>query len=1061
VRSFRLRGSLDVGVLQETINALCARHEILRTVFVDTADGPRAVVLAAAPNQIRHINLRALGLEAQASAAQGIADDEQARPFALGQDVPFRVVLARLTDDDNILCVATPHIASDAWSANVMLRDLSALYAAFLRQGTANLPPLSIQFSDYASWERGPEHQAELAEKLSFWRTQLADAPNALALPTSRQRPPVPVYDAGRSAIVLPPELVESGTRYARTHGVTFYFALLATYVALLGRYSGQDDILVGSPVAGRAHPETEDLIGFFVNTLLLRVRLGDDPTFAQLFTRVRETFFDSYERQDVPVEQIILEVRKDRELTLAPFLSAILNMEEVGTDSLAFPGVAVETIEDEHRATKFDFTLAGKLRPEGLGLTLYYRSDLFSQFTADGFLLHFRRLLEAAIANPSVPVSTLPLVSVDERRSLLAAAPQSLARELRPLPERFAEMVRSQPSALAVVCGHDRQTYAELDATAQRVKGRLEARGVGRGALVGLALDRSTDAIGALLGIWQCGAAYVPLPPNLPKKRLAAIADECALRFVLTDAAQSARIAAAGLDFVLIDGDIEAPEASADGGTIRVFDLEDLAYVIFTSGSTGIPKGVAVTHRNLASYVDAIAQRLEIQPEDRWRFASVSSLGADLGNTTVFSALAMGGTLHIVPGEIATDAQSYARWAAAEPVDVLKITPSHLGALLSCGDRNLLPRRWLVLGGEVCPVALVRRVQSLSACAILNHYGPTETTVGACTYLVGEHRAEGSEDRATVPIGSPLAGVRCYVLDRHGEPVPAGISGELFVGGAGVAQGYIHRPELTNARFLPDPFGIELGARMYKTGDRVRQLPDGELEFLGRDDDQVKLRGYRVELGEIASALGAHPDVAQSAAALRSSGAGEPYLVGYTTLHSGQGADTTGESIREWLSQRLPDYMVPTTVTILKRLPLKSNGKLDLDALKDLDETVFLAAPDFRAPGTPTEKQIAAVWQEILGIERVGATADFLSLGFHSILAIRALARLGRSFAIRLPMRTFFESKTIERLAVAIDAEVQRAAEIEIERNLALVESLCDADMLALLGESTDGESQ
>ena len=1051
-RPYRVRGALDVDALQRAIDALAARHEALRTVFGATIEGPRQIVRPPERVPIEHADVSALPAEERFAAADRLAQAAAVTPFDLAQDTPLRVLLVRLADDDRLLCLTTHHIVSDGWSKNVMFRELALFYAAF-RDGVepAGIAPLPIGWTDYAAWERSDEHQAALAGGLAYWREQLRDLPPSLELPTDRVRARLQAFQSARSTIVLPQALVDGLKRRAREHDVTLYMTLLAGYAALLRRYGDRDDIVIGSPVAGRMYEETEALIGFFINTLPLRVRLDDDPSFSQLLGRVRETCLDAYDNQEVPVEQLVLELKKDRQLTLSPLFNVILTMEDVLLDDLTFTGTVVEPIERDETPTKFDLRLYATTVSGGLQLTLWYRTDLFARATADRLLAHLRRLLEASVEDPSLRVSALPMLSEAERRDATRPMQLDAGAALEPVHLQFAAAAARTPHAIALVGAGERLTYAELDGRSEQLAAALRTRGAGPGSLVGLGLERSIDALVGLLGILRAGAAYVPLVPELPPVRLAQQIAQCELRLLVTTSSHAQRFPA-GLDAVLLDR-LPAPAANAPDRAPAVA-LDELAYVLFTSGSTGVPKGVAVTHRNLAAYTAAIRARLGVEAAGPLTFASVTSLAADLGNTAIFPALTSGGVLQLVPPEATTEAAAFAGWCAANPIDVLKVTPSHLGALLGAlDDPQRLPRRWLVLGGEACPWELVERVRRLGACRILNHYGPTEATVGACAFEPAT--LPPAEDRAaTVPIGSPLAHASCYVLDPSGELVPIGVPGELHIGGAGVASGYYGRPELTAERFVADPFGGP-GARMYRTGDRVRRRAGGELEFLGRLDGQVKVRGYRVELGEIESVLAGHPAVAAAAVVFRARAAGEPSLIAYVVAREG----TKEHGLRGWLAERLPDYMLPATIVELDRFPLTANGKLDRAALPDPDLSGH-AEDAFVAPRTPTEAKIAAIWAEVLGVDEVGVTADFLSLGFHSILAIRALDTLGQAFGIRVPIRSFFESSTVAQLAVVVDAEIANAAERDVDSALALLEGMSDAEVELLTAEqaATDG---
>jgi len=1047
-RAWRIRGPLDTAALQAALDALSARHEALRTVFTATDAGPRAVVRPPQPVAIARFDLSDYAEHGPAEAERLVREQAQT-PFDLARQVPLRVMLVQLGPSDWVLSLDTHHIVSDSWSKSIVSRELSQLYASFGGGAPPALEPLPIAFADFAAWERDAGHTPTLAASLAYWRTQLSGVAASLDLPVDRPRAAAPRFEGAGRLAILPRELLEGIKRLAREHDATLYMTLLTAFATLLARYSGQDDVVVGSPIAGRSQSETEGVVGYFANTLVLRTRLDGDPTFAELLARVRATCLGAYEHQEVPAEQLILELQKDRQLTQAPLFQVTLAMEDTLPDVLGLAGLEARPLDVDLGATKFDLTLRIAETSGGLRLSLWYRTDLFLGATADRLLCHLRTLLEAAVADPKRRCRDLPLVSDTERHALLVeynatSAPIGPAA----VHVQFEAAARRSPQAVAVADDERSYTYAELNAAANRLAHRLLRRGLEPAQPIGLALRRSARSVGALLGVLKAGTHYVPLDPELPEQRLATLIAESRLRLIVCDSVSRERLRGSGVEVLCLDGDTGAPATAADSAAIDSdaadaglpMSLENPAYVVFTSGSTGVPKGVAVTHRNLLNYVTAISARLGVSRSDPWAFATVSPLWVDLGYTAVFPALCSGGTLHVIGDEVALDAARLGERMTRAGIDVLKITPTHMAALT---DRSafgaLLPRRWLILGGEACPWNLAERIAGAGTCRVLNHYGPTETTVGATTFAVDE-RDFGEARPATVPIGQPLGNVRCYVLDAAQQPLPVGIPGELYIGGAGVARGYVNRPAESAERFLPDPFGGPSAGRLYRTGDRVRRLPSGEVEFLGRLDDQVKVRGFRVELGEIESLLAQHPSVARAAVVLRTGG-GDARLAAYVVPTSHAAEPLAETDLQAWAQQRLPDYMVPDAFVVLERLPLGPSGKVDRNALPDPES---LAADDeLVAPRTPTEERVAAIWAELLGVERIGVTANFLSLGFHSILAIRGLNELNRAFGVRVPLRSFFDSPTVAQLAAVVDAEIGRAEEREFERALREVDAL------------------
>jgi amino acid adenylation domain-containing protein len=1004
--AFRLRGPLDVDALQRALDALVARHESLRTRFEARADHAVQVVDAPAPVPLAVQDLRAHPEAAREAAARGLLREHARRPFDLTRDHLLRATLVRLGDDDAVLLLVTHHIMSDAWSYGVMVGELSALYA-----GTTLAEP-AIQFGDYAAWERAELSGERLRERLAYWRDVLQPAAPELTLPTDRPRAAAPSFEGGRALRTLPRPLLERLKGLASAEGATLYMVLLAAYQSVLRAWSGQDDLVTGSAIAGRTRSETEGVIGYFSAALPLRTRFVAGESFRALLGRVRATVLGALEHQDVPFEALVHELQAQGRPGHAPLFQCVLTMQENQGGRLELDGVAAEPFEVEAGTTKFDLTLLPAERPEGLELLLWYRSDLFDQATADRLLGHLATFLDAAAADPSTPVDALPLMTGEERAQL--AAWNDTARDLG-APTTITALIRAaaerDPSATAVVSGDASLTWAELASRGHQLARRLQASGVGPDVPVGLCLERSADLIVGMYGILAAGGAYVPLLPDQPAARVAQQLRESGAPVVVTTAAHRALVGDARV--VLLDADAAELAALPDDAPPSAAGPEHLAYVIFTSGSTGVPKGVAVTHANLVHYTRAIADvlGLDLAGGARWQCATVSTLAADLGHTSVFPALASAGTLHVLPPDVVTDAARFQAYAASHAIDLLKITPSHLQALAGPELRpEHLPARWLVLGGEPCPWALVERVRAAGRCRVLNHYGPTETTVGASVFEVGATDVSAWAP-ATVPIGRPLPNATTHVLDRGGRPAPVGVPGELWVGGQGVARGYLRRDELTRERFAPAFAGAT--GRMYRTGDRARRLPTGDVEFLGRVDDQVKVRGHRVELGEIEAVLARHPRVRQAVVALR-----DDQLVGYVVPTSESVDDA---ALAAHVAAELPDYMVPAAWVRLHTVPLNANGKVDRNALPA--PVAPEAAIVDGAPRGDVEVRLAALWAEVLKRDAVGVHDNFFALGGHSLLAIRLLGRIAKTFGQRLSLRALFEHPTIATLAPLVGA--------------------------------------
>ena len=1031
----RLRGPLDVAALERALTLLVARHESLRARFADIDGAPRLVIDEPGVVTIAQSDLSALPLEEREREAERVTRERARAAFDLTREHLFRASLIRIGADDHVLVLQSHHIVLDGWSMGVLFRELEAAYAACRAGREPTLPAVSLQFGDFAIWQREHLSGPRLETLLDFWRNQLGGASEPLGLATDRPRPAAPTFAGARATLVLSADESTRLRELAQRHDATLYMVLLAGYASVLHRYTGRGDVLVGSGSAGRTLRETESLVGYLNNTLVQRADFSGDPSFAELLGRVRESALAAYDHQEVPLEKLVLELRRGAErLSPAPLFEVVLTMQDAMPASLALDGVVVEPYGVDMAGTKFDLTLLVTDRPDGLRLTAQYRSDLFEASTIERFLGHLRELLLGAAGTPGLRVSALPLLTAPERAALDAwnatTVPEGAAETIVSLVRAHAARV---PERSAVVGADGTLTYAQLLARAHGIAQRLDAAGVGRGDRVGLLLDRSADAIVGLLGILEAGGAFVPLSVEAPLARLERQLVESGATIVVTSRALAAMVPSS-VSTILVDDEtadvvheLEAPRATA----------ADLAYVLYTSGSTGVPKGVAVTHANAVHYARAVSRVLAgIRPDaagdgfatlDGLRFGMVSTMAADLGYTSVLGALLAGGTLHILPKDAATEPARFAELVTAQSLDVLKITPGHLHALVSGRTGRdlaaLLPRRWLVLGGEALRPDLARTILSAGAGRLLNHYGPTETTVGACTFEVTAASLDAAiaQGAQTIPIGQPLANTRAFIVDVYGAEQPIGVPGELVLAGAGVATGYLGRAELTAERF-----GRRGELRTYRTGDRVRRLLSGAIEFLGRIDDQVKVRGFRVELGEIEQALRALPGVAEAVVALRDGGTGEPVLAAYVVpktegYAASHGERATPESLRVALSAQLPEYMVPAVVLLLDSLPLTANGKIDRAALPV--PGIDALADRYVAPRTPIEEQLAAIWGEVLKRDRVGARDNFLELGGHSLLAIRVLGKISKSFGVRLPLRTLFDAPTIEQLSAAVEA--------------------------------------
>ncbi|HEX2077660.1 MAG TPA: amino acid adenylation domain-containing protein [Longimicrobium sp.] len=991
-----LRGPLDTAALERALTEMARRHEVLRTTFRAEAGVPEQVIAEPFAFRIPVDDLRALPEAEREAAAREVATREAERPFDLAREFPLRVRLVRLADQEWALAVAMHHIASDGWSIGVLVREVSALYAAFARGEPSPLPELPLQYADYAAWQRAWLAGEALEAQLAYWRDALAGAPPLLELPTDRPRPLVQGNAGGRRAFHLPAETTAALRELARGEGVTLFMVLLGAWQALLARYAAVEDVSVGSPVAGRTRVETEGLIGFFANTLVLRTDLSGDPAFRQLLARVRETTLNAYHHQDVPFEKLVEELRPERVLSHTPLFQVLFSLQNAPRETLALGTVAARPLPVASGAAPFDLGLELAEDARGISGGLGYRTELFDAATIDRMLDHFGALLRTVAAEPDRRLSEVALLAPAERERLA-----SWNRTASPLPaeRRVHRLVQAQaartPDAPAVRFHHAVVTYAELELRANRLANALRARGVGPEVRVGLLLERTPELLVAMLAVLKAGGAYVPLDPAYPAERVRWMLDDASVRVLLTAGDTEAPEFGGGV--LRLDAEAEAIAAAGDEAPESGVADQNLAYVIYTSGSTGRPKGVQVEHRSVASLLHWLNEH--VRPEERAGVLASTSATFDVSVAEIFDTLVRGGTLVLVE-----NALELARVPAAQ-VRSAYMVPSAAAELLRAGA---LPEGFtLNLAGEALPPALAQALYDGGVGRVANIYGPTEATVYASSGVV-----EPGSGRAT--IGRPITNVRTCVLDARLQPVPVGVAGELFLGGRGIARGYLGRPALTAEKFVPDPFSDQPGARMYRTGDRVRWTPEGEVEYLGRMDQQVKIRGFRIEPGEVERVMEEHPAVAEAVVTVREDRPGDRRLVAYVVPAPGADPAAAGE-VQRLLRERLPAYMVPSATVILPALRRTSSGKVDRNALP---APVLPRAAGGAPPGSEMERRVAALWEEVLGVERVGVDENFFDLGGHSLLAARLQARLAAELRREVPLVELFQFPTVRALA-------------------------------------------
>lgn len=1025
----QIQGSLNISILEKSISEIIQRHEILHTNFISIDGQPKQVITAKNTFSLPLVDLQSLPEDQQKLEVEIIAKQESEKPFNLAENSLFRIKILRLNAASHILLINIHHIIFDGWSFGVLFDELKVIYTAYYEGVNSPLPQLPIQYADFTLWQRQWLSGEVLESQLNYWKRQLAGDLPILELPTDRPRPRVQTYIGATQSFILSPELTANIKSLCQQEGVTLFMALLTTFKVLLCRYSGQEDVIVGTPIAGRNRREIEGLMGFFVNTLALRTDLTNNPSFRELLGQVRQVCLEAYTHQDVPFEQLVEVLQPERDLSHTPIFQVMFVLQNAPMGELELPNLNLTVLEPPKQTAKFDLTLLMEEKNGQLIGAWEYNTDLFDGATIERMIEHFQMLLSGILATPDQNIWQLPLIAEQERHQLLVEWNQTQTdySQDKCIHQLFEEQVEKTPNAVAVVFDNEQLTYRELNQRANQLANYLQTLGVKSEKIVGICVERSLEMIVGLLGILKAGGAYLPLDFTYPQERISRMLDDAQVAVLLTQKQLLAKINQLKLvvenkiEVVSIDEDIKdlpTDNILNDLNYLNYPHCENLAYVIYTSGSTGTPKGVAVEHRQLLNYVNGIVEKLDLPIAAN--FAHVSTFFADLGNTMIFPALCTGGCLHIIAKEVATDPLAFSKYNQSYSLDCLKIVPSHLSALLTGSEpEKLLPRQRLIFGGEAASWDLIKRVNELAPkCQIFNHYGPTETTVGVLTYLIGKTATETLSN--TVPLGRPLPNTQIYLLDKYHQPVPLGVSGEIYIGGDGVARGYINKPELTNERFIDDPFSHQAEARLYKTGDLARYLPNGDIEFLGRIDDQVKIRGFRIELREIEALLNQHPNLREAKVIVREDIAGDKKLVAYIILTSNQNSSSEiSHQLREYLKLNLPDYMIPSAFVVLESFPLTTNGKIDYRAFPGAN----FSFPQIKyvRPRTPTEEIIANIWSRVLKVENIGIDDNFFELGGHSLLATQVISRIRQSFNLEIPLRLLFECPTIAQLSSQI----------------------------------------
>ena len=1026
-RAVRLRGPLDFQALQQALNSIVERHESLRTNFTSVDDEPVQTIAATRAVEIQLVDLGRLGQSDKEREANRLASEAARCPFNLAQDHLLRVTLFRLDDHDHVLLIVLHHIVSDGWSMGVFFRELETLYEAFANARPSPLANLPIQYGDFVRWQRNWLQGQVLEEQINFWKQQLTGAPGVLELSTDKPRPVIQTFSGAYHTSKVGKELTAALHELSRREGVTLFMTLLAAFQTLLHRYTSQQDIVIGTPVANRTRTETEDLIGLFVSMLAIRTDFAGDPSFLELLGKVREVALDAFAHQDLPFEKLVEELQPERSLAHMPLFQTLFALQNFPRSTLRLGSLELSEFSFEKNTSKLDLSLYVGERADGLGLSFEYNTDLFEAATIERLDANFQALLQGIVANPERRVSELPVLTETERTRLLVDWNQTEAdfRNDKCIHELFEEQAERNPDKVALIYQGSEITFRELNTRANQLCHYLKSRGIGPDVFVGICVERSAEMVVGLLGILKTGGAYVPLDPTHPPERIFRMLGNSRTGLLLTQQHLNSVLGAWGGETIYLDA--ESPEIARNSmhNPINAISAENSAYLLYTSGSTGEPKGVLNSHRASINRFAWMWREYPFAESEICCQKTSLSFGDSIWE--IFGPLLQGVPLVIIPDELVKDPHGLIASLSANRVTRLVLVPSLLRVMLDLGedlDQQLRDLRYCVCSGETLPVDLAKVFRErLPHTRLINLYGSSEVAADVTCYEINN-----ADELWHVPIGRPIANTKMYVVDSHFQPVPVGVLGEICVGGEGLATGYLNSPRLTAEKFVPDALSQRRGARLFRTGDIGRYLPDGNIEYHGRRDHQVKLRGFRIELGEIENALKSSSSVKDAVVMLRQSTNGNRHLVGYLVPNSNNGDPNSllGSELKRHLKNSLPDYMVPAHFVCLEKLPLTGTGKIDRRALPNPDGS----RPDLEVahitPRDDLERRLAHIWEKLLGVQSVGIHDDFFHLGGHSLLAVRLVSEIEREVGQRLPLVSFFQGANIEYLASLLRQDVK-----------------------------------